>query len=73
MKLTVIPIVIGTLGKIPKEMVKVPNDLEIWRWVKTIHSTALLKSVKILRWLLESWEDFLRFKLQGKTISLKLQ
>ena len=54
MKMTVIPIVIGALGIIPKEWVKGPEDLEIREQGETIQTTALLRSARILRRVLES-------------------
>ena len=49
MKLTVIPIVIGALGTIPKGLVKELEDFEIRGQVETIQATILLRSAKILR------------------------
>ena len=49
MKVTVIPIVIGTLGTIPKRLVKLVEDLEIRVKVKNIQTTALLRSTRIMR------------------------
>ena len=40
MKVTVIPILIGTLGIIPKGLVKGLEDLEIGGQVETIQTTA---------------------------------
>ena len=48
-KVTVIPIVIGTLGTISEELRKRLEDLEIRRQVETIQTTALLRSSCILR------------------------
>ena len=53
MKVTVIPIVIGALVTILKGFVKGLVDLEI-RQMKTIQTTALLTSVRILRKVLET-------------------
>ena len=49
MKVTVIPIVVGILGTIPKRLVKRLEDLEIIGQVETIQTTALLSSTRILR------------------------
>ena len=54
MKMTVIQIVIGALGKIPQGLVKYPEDLETGRRAETIQTTALLRSTRILRRVLES-------------------
>ena len=50
MKVTVIPIVIGALGMVIKDLVR---GLEIGRQAKTIQTTALLGSARILRRVLE--------------------
>ena len=68
MKLIVILILIGELRIIPKEMVKLLEDLKIRRQVETIQTTALLKSVGILRRVMETWVDFLLLKLQWEVI-----
>ena len=52
--MTVIPIVIGALGKISKGFVKELEDLEIRRKVENIQMTALLKPARILRRVLET-------------------
>ena len=49
MKVTVISIVIGALGTIPKDLIKGPEDLEIKGLVEAIQTTALLRSARILR------------------------
>ena len=53
MKVTVIPIVIGALGTITKVLVQGLEDLKIIGRVETIQTTALLKSARILRRVLE--------------------
>ena len=58
MKVTVIPIVIGTLGTVTKGLIQGLEDLEIRGWVETIQTTALLRSARILGRVLETWEDF---------------
>ena len=64
MKVTFIPIVIGTLGRVTKGLLKGLEDLEIRGRVETIQTTALLRSARILRRVLEIWGDFLSLKLQ---------
>ena len=54
MKVTVIPIVVGVLGTIPKGLVNGLEELEIRGQEKTIHFTALLRSARILRRVLET-------------------
>ena len=69
MKVTIVPIVIGALGKITKGLLKVLEDLEIGGRIETIQTTALLRTARILRRVLETWGDLLSLKLQWKTIS----
>ena len=54
MKVTVIPVVIGALRTIPKGLVKGLKNLEIRGRVETIQTTVLLRSVRILRRVLET-------------------
>ena len=54
MKVTVIPVVIGALGTIPKGLVKGLEHLEKKGQVETIMTTTLLRSAKILRRDLET-------------------
>ena len=54
MKVTVIPIVFRTLGTSLKELVKKLEDLKIRGQVETIQTTALLRSARILRRVLET-------------------
>ena len=54
MKVTVIPVVIGVLGTISKVLVKGKEDLEIGGRVETIQTTALLRTDRILRRVLET-------------------
>ena len=48
-KVTIVPIVIGALGTITKELLKGLEDLELGRRVETIQTTALLRTARILR------------------------
>ena len=54
MRVTVIPIVIGALDIVTKELVQVLEDLEIRRGQEIIQTTALLRLVRILRRVLET-------------------
>ena len=63
MHVTITPIEIGVFGT-----VKEVEDLEVSRRVKTIQTTALLKTARILKKVLETWRDLLSLKLQWKTI-----
>ena len=63
MKVTIVPIVIGTFGTITKGLLKGLEDLEIGGRVVTIQMTALLKTARILRKVQETWGDLLSLKL----------
>ena len=67
MKVTIIPIVIGVFCTVTKGLLKGLEDLEVGGRVGTIHTTALLKTVRILRRVLETWGDLLSLNLQWKT------
>ena len=54
MKVTAIPLVVGALGTILKELIKGLKDLEIRRQVETIQTTVLLRSDRILRRVLDT-------------------
>ena len=68
-KVTVIPFVIGGFGTVTKGLLKGLKDLEIRGRVETIQSTTLLRTARILRRVMENWQDFLLHKLQWKTLS----
>ena len=55
LKVTVIPIVIGVRGTVTKGLVKGPENLEIRGQVETIQTWALLRLVRILRRVLETY------------------
>ena len=69
MKLTIVPIVIGALDTITIGLLKSLEELEVGGRVETIQMTALLRTARILRRVLENWGDLLSLKLQWKTIS----
>ena len=50
MKVTIVPIVIGALGTITKGL----EDLEVGGRVETIQTTALLRTARIMRRVLET-------------------
>ena len=54
MKVTIVPIVIGAFGTVTKGLLKGLKDLEIGGAVETIQTTALLKTARILRRVLET-------------------
>ena len=70
MKVTIIPIVIGAFGTVTKGLLKGLQVLEVGGRVETIQTTALLKTARILRRVLETWGDFLSPNFQWKTISV---
>ena len=69
MKVAIIPIVIGAFDTVTKGLLRRLEDLEVGGWVETIQTTALLRTTRILRRVLETWRDLLSLKLQWKTIS----
>ena len=69
MKVTIVPVVIDVLGTIPKGLLKGLEDLEVGGRVETLQTTALLRTARILRRVLETWGDLMSLKLQWKTIS----
>ena len=69
MKVSIVPIVIGAFATVTEGLLKGLEDLEVCGLVETIQTTALLKTARILRRVLETWGDLLSLKLQWKTIS----
>ena len=57
MKVTIIPFVIGAFGIVTKGLLKGLEDLEIRGRVETIQTTVLLRTVRILSRVLETWGD----------------
>ena len=72
MKVTIVQIVIGAFGTITKGLLKGLEDLEVGGRVETIQMTALLRTARILRKVLETWGDLLSLKLQRINIQLIL-
>ena len=68
MKVTIIPFVIGAFGTVTKGLLKGLEDLEVGGRVENIQTTALLKTARIPRRVLETWGDLLSLNLQWKTI-----
>ena len=54
MKVTIVPIVVGALGTITKGLLKGLEDLEVGGRVETIQTTTLLRTVRILKRVLET-------------------
>ena len=63
MKVTAIPVVIGTLGTIPKGLVQGLEELEIRGQVETFLTTALLRLARILRRVMETRGDLLSLQV----------
>ena len=69
MILMMIPIVIDAFGTVNKRLIKRLEVLEIRRQIETMQTTALLKSPRILRRVLQTWRDLPSLRLPWKTIS----
>ena len=69
MKVTVIPIKIDALSTVTKGLVQKVGDLEIRGRVEITQTTALLRSARVLRRVLDTGGDLVSFKLQWKIIS----
>ena len=54
MKVTIVPIVIGVFGTVTKGLLKGLEDMEVDGRVETIQTTALLRTARILRRVLET-------------------
>ena len=59
MKVTVIPIMIGALGKIPRVLLRGLEELKIRRRAEIVQTTAFLRPARILRRVLVTSEDLL--------------
>ena len=68
LKVTIVPIKISAFGTITKGLLKSLGDLEVAGRVETIQMTALLRTVRILRGVLETWGNLLSLKPQWETI-----
>ena len=55
MRVAIIPIVIGVFDTVTEGLLKGLEDLEVGGQVETIQTTALLKTARILRSVLETW------------------
>ena len=53
MKVTIVPIVFDAFGTVTKELYKGLEDLEVGGRVETTQTTALLRTARILRRVLE--------------------
>ena len=71
MKVTIIPIVISALGTVIKELLKRLTVLEVGGRLKTILTTTLLKTAKILRRVLETCGDLRRLAVTQTNVDVK--
>ena len=69
MKVLIIPILIGAFDTVTTGLLKGLENLEVGGRVETIQTPVLLRTTRILRSVLETWEDFMSLKIQWKTIS----
>ena len=65
----IVPIVIGVFDTETKGLLNGLEDLEFGGRVEILQTTALWKTARILRRVLDTLGDFLSLKLQWKTIS----
>ena len=68
MKVTAIAIVFSTLRTVPKSLTRGLEDLIIGGRIDIVQTTLLLRSVRILRKVIETWGDLLSPRLELKTI-----
>ena len=64
--MTIVPIVTDAFGTVTIGLLKGLEYLEVGGWVEIIQTTAILKTARILRRVLETWGDLLSLKLQWK-------
>ena len=69
MNMTIVPIATDAFSTVTKGLLKGLEFLEVGKRVETIQTTALLKTARILRRVMETWGDLSSLKLQWKTIS----
>ena len=63
MRVTVVLMVDGALGMVSKGLERNLEESKIRGRIETIQTTALLRSAKIQRKVLETWEDLLSLRL----------
>ena len=68
MNVAIIQIVMDAFGTVSKGLLKGLEDLEVGGRMKTIQTTALLKTDRILRRFLETWGDLQSLKIQWNLI-----
>ena len=64
----IIPIVFGAFGTVTKGLLKGLEDFKVGGRVETIQTTALLKTARILRRVLETWGDLLSLNLHANLL-----
>ena len=64
MRVTVIPIVLGVVRTVTRDLAKSLEKLKIRERIETIHNTGLFRSARILRRVQETWGDLLSLRLQ---------
>ena len=69
MRLKVIPIIVAALGSVSKSLEKGLEELEISERIETIQTTVFLKSIRILKRVLETCVDLVSSRRQWKTNS----
>ena len=69
MKVTEIPVIVGSLGMVTKGNEKRLEEVEKGEWIDTIHTTVSLKSNRILIRVQETGGELLSLRLEWKTIS----
>ena len=72
MKVTIVPIVISAFVTVTKGLLKCLEDLEVVGRVETIQITALMRTVRIQRRVLETWRDLLSTQTPVKNHQLTL-
>ena len=66
LKAIIIPILISTLGTVTKGLVQGLEKLEIRGRVESVQTTALLRSSRILRRVLETWGGLLSLNISER-------
>ena len=69
MKVTVIPIVVGDFGMVPKSLEEKLVEQEVRGRIETIQIPVLWRKPRILRRVLETYGNLLSLRLQWKNIS----
>ena len=69
MKATVIPFAIGALVRVSMGLVNVLEDMKLRGRIETIQTISFFRSARILRRVVETWEEWLTPKILWKTVS----